>query len=149
MKHTTFNRAVLALLTLAMVLPVHAGAFSVEHRYVRCRFESLDGHVGWTGWEVRSTIACAVARFPVPGGFGDALYIASRESGLYPKAVSSTGCCKGIYQHSDCCWASRVASFRAEHPYYRITANVFNARSNVLVALWLAQKQHGWCPAWC
>src|SRR5262245_54023103 len=97
--------ALIGVMTLAPSLP-EAHACSIAKRYRVCRFESLDHHRGFSSWEVRSTVACAVDHWSVPGGFGTALYIAERESGLYCKARNPYSSATGIFQIVDGTWAS-------------------------------------------
>lgn len=77
------KRLFAAALLLALLAPTTAQGFTMAHRFHRCRFESVDGHAGYTQWEKRTLIACAVDHFQVPGGFGTVLAIAQRESGPY------------------------------------------------------------------
>lgn len=144
------NKKVLALLTLTLAATLLAvpSAHATPNRYAKCRFQSADHHRGWSRSDLRDEISCAVTKFPVPGGYGTVLYIAERESGLYPKAVSPTGCCKGIYQQAARYWSGRLASFRKAHPHYLVGPRIFNARTNILVSVWMMHV-YGVCPAWC
>jgi hypothetical protein len=47
---------------------------------------------------MEQTIRCAENLWPVAAGVDTVLYIAERESGLYPGAVSSSGTYMGIFQ---------------------------------------------------
>jgi hypothetical protein len=138
-------------LTLALVTSLFfAGAaqanakITPRERLSHCRYGSLDGN--WKVWgtrEVKRTIECAAQKFPT--SLSTALYVADRESGFYARAVNpSSGTC-GIFQHMPQYWPGRVAAFRHAHPAIKISPSCFNARSNVLVAIWMAHTG-GWGP---
>ena len=91
--------------------------------------------------EVKRTIQCAVAHWPVAGGYAKALAIAVRESGLYWKATNALSGACGIYQHLPRYWPSRVAAY----PGLRLGPSCYNARSNVLVSIRMVHSG-GWGP---
>jgi hypothetical protein len=108
-----------------------------------CRFRLVDGELGWSTREVELTIACAVRRWPVPGGLTKARAIAWRESRFTATAYNASGCA-GVYQWATGTWASVVP----RHPYLAavLSHNRFNARSNVLYAIKTASGPMGWSP---
>jgi len=70
-----------------------------------------------------------------------ALAIAQRESGLAWYAVNPSSGAAGVYQHLPQYWKARVLSY----PALRLGPSVFNARSNILVAIRMAHSG-GWGP---
>lgn len=121
----------LALLLMLIPTPAHAGV-----RGEKCRYQSLDGHEGFNRTEVIDTIRCASHRFGV--STSTALYIADRESNFQPYARnSSSGAC-GIFQHMPQYFAGRLAAVPDHFRNWRYSC--FNARSNILAALWMAHR---------
>jgi hypothetical protein len=113
-------------------------------RWIRYQFS--DGKRGFTQGEVQKTIREAVDRWPVPGGLRTAFRVAQCESGYYPYSDNAYSSAAGVYQMLDSTWASWLTSFRAIHPHWKVRSSVYNARSNVLVAISHAHAQ-GW-SAW-
>jgi len=96
------------------------------------------------GRTVKATIWCAVHHYGyVPGGIRTALYIAERESGFNPQAVSYTGCCFGVYQWHHDTWATLIERWPEMNRLYG--TNVFNARANIMRAIRTAHES-GWGP---
>jgi hypothetical protein len=93
--------------------------------------------------DVRHLIWCSVHFYGgVPGGVRYADYIAERESGYWPFAVSPTGC-MGIYQWAPSTWAHLVSAWPVMNRW--LGTDPYNARSNVLRAIRTAHET-GWSP---
>lgn len=124
-----------------------APAFTIAKRYHRCRFESLDGRAGFNSWEVRSTIACAVDHWSVPGGYGTALYIAERESGLYCHARNAYSSATGIFQVVAGTWASWYRSLVPDlnRWHWHIGYDRSQCRANIIVSV-RAMHRYGLGP---
>lgn len=127
--------------SLMMLAPT---AEAGEWRWNKCRFQTLE-KANWTVFEIKQTIRCAVRHWPVSGGVDKAFAIAQRESGFYWHATnSSSGAC-GIYQHLPQYWPIRIKNFNAKFPHWDGGESCYNARSNVIVAIWMASTG-GWGP---
>jgi soluble lytic murein transglycosylase-like protein len=115
-----------------------------RYRWRTCRFGTLvDPRWTWTRYEVQQTIRCAVRHYPV--SLSHAMYVADRESSFFAKARNpSSGAC-GIYQHLPSYWPVRVRSLARAHPRWSLAGSCYSARSNVLVAIWMAHTS-GWGP---
>ena len=88
---------------------------------------------------VQQLIACAVAKWPVPGGVEKALSVARCEHGFQwysPPGDSHVG----VYQHSAYYWPDRAAA------YGFAGYDARNGRANIMVAIQYAHD-HGW-GAW-
>jgi len=122
--------------------PAHAGI--TTWRDTECRYQYLDGHRGWSTWEVKKTIVCATERWGV--STSTALYVADRESNFGQYATNRySGAC-GVFQHMPAYWPGRVATVASARPLLEpIGTSCYNARSNVLAAIWMARN--GW-GAW-
>jgi hypothetical protein len=96
---------------------------------------------GYSVYQVKRTIRCAVAHYPVPGGANKAMYIAWRESRYDPYAVNPNGRFKGIYQQGTSWWQSRYHTYG--FPYLR--DHILNARTNNIVSIRMVHR-HGWGP---
>jgi hypothetical protein len=105
-----------------------------------CQFPWRTKH-GYNTWQVKRTIKCAVAHFPVSGGQRKALHIAWRESRFDPHAATPNGRFKGIYQQGVAWWPSRYRAYG--FPY--LLDNILNARTNIIVSIRMAHR-HGWGP---
>lgn len=134
----------LGLSILAAAPPAQAGA-----RHDRCRYQGVEPG-RWTEDEVTWTIRCATEHFGVDNQI--ALQIARRESGLSWWAENPYSHACGIFQHLPSYWPSRVATFHARHPFWRIRetdpkggAGCYNARTNILVATDMV-AHYGWGP---
>ena len=91
--------------------------------------------------QVRRVIACAVARWPVPGGVRKAVAVAECESSLRPHAEFKGHL--GIYQHAERYWAARW--LRWGRPW-GLPRNPYNAHTNILVSIQMVHEG-GWA-AW-
>lgn len=144
---------IIATMAIALTAPfaTPAAAQALDGRYVgphktpSCRFRYLDGKEAFSQDEVRYTIRCAVRRWPVPGGLDQALYIARRESGFNWNADNPTSSASGVYQFVDGTWAGQVRGRADFLRQQELSRSVWNARSNVLVAIRYAHMA-GWGP---
>jgi len=113
-------------------------------RKVYCHYQTADGRRGWSPYDVRLTIRCAANKYD-DVSVAHALYVADRESNFIATATnSSSGAC-GIMQHLPTYWPGRRASYLRVHPYWSLGASCYNARSNVVAAMWMVHK-YGWSP---
>ena len=134
------------ILTLSLALgfaltltPAHAGI--TTWRDTECRYQYLDGHRGWSTWEVKKTIECSTRRWGV--STDTALYIADRESNFEQNATNSySGAC-GVYQHIPRYFPGRLDA--VPDWFGPFGGSCYNARDNVLAAIWMARN--GW-SAW-
>jgi hypothetical protein len=138
--------------TIGPNLPAQAG-LSWEERRSEIRFRTwLWPRTTYTTREVVKVITNSARRLGVDPA--KALAVADCESGLYPKAVSSSGTFRGLFQHHADYWASRVAWYRstwgATHPKMQIkaAAPVLHPRPNALVSMWMV-RVGGWQPWSC
>ena len=137
------------LLTIALALAILtalAGPANAQpkhpERALFCRYGSLDNG-RWTEREVHAEIRCALTHWNA-GTFTHAHAIAERESGDYWGAHNPSGA-SGIYQNLASLWPGRVAAFNASHPRWHAAPSVWNARSSVIVSIWLASMTN-WGP---
>jgi hypothetical protein len=95
-------------------------------------FEKVHNRVLWL-------IRCATDRWDVPGGYAQMVAIATRESGPYtwPWAENPSGS-SGVFQIIGSTYASWRAAFADRVRMARLVDSVFNARTNVLLAVWAA-----------
>ena len=89
-------------------------------------------------WHVKQLIRCAEDRWSVPGGSSMALYVASRESHLNPKAYNSYSGASGIFQHLRQYWPERADSFGFDG------WSAFNARANIMVTIRMVHRMGSW-----
>src|SRR4029077_1683966 len=140
-------RRILTLgLAVVMAASMNGASASAKHKEWRdkeCRYQYVDGRAGWSVWEVKLTIKCATARFGVSES--TAMYVAERESHYGQFATNSWSGAAGVYQHLPRYWDGRVSAIRSSRPILEpIGSSIYNARSNVLAAIWMAR--HGWGP---
>jgi hypothetical protein len=88
---------------------------------------------------VKDLIACAVARWSVPGGVDKALSVAQCEHGFQWYSPPGDPYV-GVYQHSAALWPDRAAA------YGFAGYDARNGRANIMVAIQYAHD-HGW-GAW-
>src|SRR3989304_6123901 len=136
------RRTLTLLLAGVLLLPTHEAQATWRHD--RCRYQGLE-HRSWTDTEVRKTIRCAVDHWRVPGGRHKALDVARCESGFEADALSLSGSA-GAFQFIQSTWDSTWHRFRPFAHRWDLQRNIFNGRSNVLMAI---RKAHvdGW-GAW-
>lgn len=92
---------------------------------------------------VRGTIRCAVARWPVPGGYRKALSVATCESGLRPRARYNGHL--GVYQQRDLYWLGR---WRLWGEPLGVPRDPLNHHGNIVVSIRQAHAV-GWGPWSC
>lgn len=140
MKYLT--AVVLSLTIIGATMATAPTAQAHGRRYTKCRYQSVDGRHGFSSLEVRYTIRCVASHFGV--STSEALYVANRESGFGAYARnSSSGTC-GVFQHMPQYFAERLAAV-PDH-FRRWQTSCYNARSNILAALWMVHR-YGW-GAW-
>jgi len=91
-------------------------------------------------WFVRKLIVCAARHTGVPGGVGEALYIANRESHFHAHAYNAWSGAMGIYQHLRRYWPGRARAYG-----FRGWSG-FNARANVFVTMRMVRRLGNWTP---
>jgi hypothetical protein len=106
-----------------------------------CEYPWWKKNGGYSTYQVKRIIKCAVVHYPVSGGAHKALYIAWRESRYDPYAVNPNGRFKGIYQQGVSFWKSRYH----QYGYSWLRNQILNARTNIIVSIRMAH-QHGWGP---
>lgn len=131
-----------SLMLALLVPPAHAADTRNTWRANECRYQYVDGKAGWNVDEVQTTIRCVANRFDV--SVVTALYIADRESNYRQFATnSSSGAC-GIFQHIPTYFPGRLHDVPMKYKVWG--PSCYNARSNILAALWMAHR-YGW-GAW-
>lgn len=130
----------LTMVLVGALLLIPTGSAHASWRSRTCRFNDLS-KLNWTHREVKKTIFC-VANHYNDVSLHTAMYVAERESGFYFHATNpSSGTC-GIYQHMPQYWAGRVS---ATPNHWHVTSNCYNARSNIVTALYMVHV-NGWGP---
>ena len=92
---------------------------------------------------LRPTLRCAVARWPVPGGFKKALAVATCESGLDPRAEYRGHL--GLFQQRDVYWPGRWRKWGAP---LGLARSPYNYLTNIVVSIRQAHEA-GWGPWSC
>ena len=94
--------------------------------------------------KVRNLIVCIFDRF-APGNSSTALYVADRESGLYPWAYNASSGCMGLYQHIS--WDDRVQTFLRQEWFRRPLSELpwSDPRANAIIAARMV-RAGGWSP---
>jgi hypothetical protein len=90
-------------------------------------------------------ITCATDTWSVPGGADRATCIATRESGLNPRASSPTGAYLGLFQHSAKYWPSRYDTWT--RPAWELRRTAFSARTNAIVTMRMVHSAGRWLSA--
>ena len=106
-----------------------------------CEYPWWKSNGGYSVYQVKRIITCAVTHYPVTGGAHKALYIARRESRFNPYAVNPNGRFKGIYQQGTTWWQSRYNTYGFSY----LRDRILNARTNIIVSIRMAHR-HGWGP---
>lgn len=138
-----------------------------QKRLGPCNSSRFDVRPAMGGEKIRrrmeDLIACAVERWPVPGGLSKALDVAYCESGdhLWPWAHydvpgdDAPFGCSGVFQHNTKYWTPRVREFLrpgwfTQSEWRRILTpkGAFNPRANVLISIQMAHRG-GWGPWSC
>jgi len=118
-------------------------ALAEDWREEECRMNR--GTPTWTTWDVKQMIHCAINKWPVPGGFDQAVDVASCESGSDLLDHSTDGFA-GTYQQATQYWPGRQRT--AQHALgWKLQNSVFNPRPNVIVSVRMAH-QEGWTGHW-
>jgi len=91
----------------------------------------------------KELIRCAAKKWPVRGGAATAICIADRESGLDPKAISSDGRYRGLFQHDKRYWRGRYDEYARE--VWSLNRHATNGRTNAIVSIRMV-SQGGWGP---
>jgi hypothetical protein len=129
-----------------MSMAVPASSMTWKDRAQKVRYQSWRDP-SWTYRETRLTIAKAAKKMGV--SVRRALCVARRESGygLDERAYNSSSGASGLFQHLRRYWPERVANYnramRKRH-WLQVGPNVFDARSNALVSMWMARRS--WAP---
>lgn len=113
--------------------------------------------------KMEALIACAIKKWPVPGGLAKALDVAYCESGdnLWPWSFydepgdGAPFGCAGVFQQNTKYWVARVHEFlkpqwfsKSEWKNLLTQRGAYNARANVLVSIQMAHRG-GWGPWSC
>lgn len=124
------------LLALLIVTTTLISAAPAQARNPECRF-------GLGRRAMRQTVVCVSNKFNDVSR-STALYVADRESNFQAHAYNSYSGASGIYQHLRVYWDGR---YRAHTPprWGRTPNNIFNGRTNIIVALTMVHKG-GWGP---
>lgn len=141
MKYLT-SIALIATLTGALAMNAPAEAQTRWNRARECRYQGVDGRMGFTRHEAKRTIRCVSHKFDV--STSEALYVADRESDYLEWVTnSSSGAC-GIFQHIPRYFLGRLRA--VPNRYKPFQDSCYNARANIFAALYMA-KTSGW-GAW-
>lgn len=120
--------------------------FTPAKRHAHCRYESWNGHAGFTDHEVKLLISCAVDHYSVPGGAVRALYVANRESGYECRARNPFSTASGVLQITASTWNSWWSTLAPRlNPEWRLRKHVLGCRPNVMIGI-LAAHRWGWGP---
>lgn len=140
-----------ALGTLATGPGTSAEGLDRDERAAECRFATSDGELGWSTVDVRRTIRCAVEKWNVPGGFEQAIDVASCEGGA-DLLDSSTDGYTGTFQQSTRYWRGRRAHYNPDAWERELPMPASNPRANVVVSIrqahgagWEAWESSRWC----
>lgn len=101
--------------------------------------------VGIRRHRVTGLIRCVFTKVGIPGQISEALYIADRESSLYPWAVNTSSGCAGLFQHAPAYWRGRAMQLPLRQFPSRATIGPLNARANSWAAAVMV-KRSGWGP---
>lgn len=95
-------------------------------------------------------IKCVFSHVGIPGQIPEALYVADRESGLWPWAINhalyTEHDCLGLFQHMRQYWRGRaIADLPLRQFPHRGKVSAYNARANAWVTAVMV-KHGGWGP---
>ena len=136
-------RHFLTAIMVVMFMSLSSPAQAEDWREEECRMNR--GTSTWTTWDVKQMIRCAVNKWPVPGGFDQAIDVASCESGSDLLDHSTDGYA-GTYQQATAYWPGRRATARRATGW-ELQTSVFNPRPNTIVSIRMAH-QGGWTYHW-
>jgi hypothetical protein len=128
-----------AVATLLVLAPVDAIAID---RSDECRYMTVDDRPGYAPGEVAKLIDCAAHRLGLSAT--SATNVGWCESRLRPRARN--GPYRGVYQIGPV-WSSWWRRFPFVRRAFDLRPSVWNARSNVIIAL--ARARGGWSPWTC
>lgn len=151
MRRATYAALVLGLCLLGSTqLKARAAHQTTDHRQIaswrrhECRFARADGRGGFVRWEVKTTIRCAVRKWPVPGGVEGAFCIATKESGIAAKRdVNASSGAAGTFQISPDTFRIFAIHHEALFERWRLRVSVNNDRTNVVTGVKIAHEA-GW-----
>lgn len=115
---------------------------SIE-RETECRYGTSDGRAGYSTLDVRRVIRCAVSKWSVPGGYEQAVDVASCESGSDLFDHSTDGYA-GTFQQSTRYWSGRRAQYNPPAWDKPLQRPVWNPRANVVVSIRMAHADGAW-----
>lgn len=126
---------------------LHAVAVtSANHRSGPCR------EVRWASRKnyaaVDELIACASARWGPDGGYEKAVAVARCESGLFWASHTEGTRFYGVYQIGDTEWQGWVRPNHWNDWWGGAEPGPFNARANVVLALFHESRIGSWTPTW-
>lgn len=90
-------------------------------------------------------IYCVFRKVGIPSQISTALYVADRESSLYPWAVNVSSGCAGLFQHMPSLWHGRAMQLPFRQFPHRATIGPLNARANAWAAA-IMVRRGGWGP---
>lgn len=131
--------ALLIASTFFGVTAAHAG----QWRWHLCKFQTMDGHQGFSDLEVKRTARCAEEKFPVSAGFATVACIARRESGWNEFAKNPSSSASGVFQVVSGTWSGWHYEFAKKWQQWRVWHNssVFNARTNVFRSVFVMHRR--------
>jgi len=137
-------RVIAVLVAATFIFPAAPLVVSADDLPGPCDLHRLEDETGRHLSKRR--IRCAAGEFgPVPGDAARAICIADRESGLRPRASSTTGQYLGLYQHSAESWPSRYDEWT--RPVWELPETALSGRSNAIVTIRIVADAGGWGAA--
>jgi hypothetical protein len=112
-------------------------------RYEGCRYQSTDGHRGFTNDEVRLVIWCVATHFGV--SVDKAFCYVRHESGFNEYAKNQYSSASGIFQIVDGTWSGWYWKFDEVRKNWNVKYDRFHPRNNALMAL-KQVRANGWGP---
>lgn len=139
------RRFFVALMVVIAMVSITNNANALENHYTRNQKQNinLDRNGRYSHSEIRDTIRLAERRWSVSGGQSKALSVAECESGFSEHAGTTY---KGVYQFAQSTFDGDYDRFREMTGNWNIKDNVWNGRSNVMIAMIHAHRS-GW-GAW-
>lgn len=139
---------IIAVVALMTVVGTSFTSTAVANRSSKERmFRTSDGN-GYSNRDVRQLIRKAVHRWHVAGGVHKALSVARCESGYNERNRNPSSSASGVYQFLRATWDSVKQRYRSLMRRLNLGESVFNARSNVILAIRYAHAG-GWSPWSC
>lgn len=112
-------------------------------RFGNCKYQTKDGHMGFTDMEVKLTIWCAAKHFGVSAQ--RAFCYAGNESGFNEFAKNPNSSASGIFQVVDGTWTSWYYRYPDLRKHWRVSFNRFHPRNSALVVM-KQVRSSGWGP---